>query len=157
MIEFFRKCKAEGVHTTLDTAGQPFTKEEPFFGKFQELMKYTDLVMLDIKEIHKERHKTLTGHTNDNILDMAQYLSDIGKSMWVRHVLVPERSDYDEDLEELAAFIKNLKTVEKVEVLPYHTLGVFKWEKLGIPYKLEGIDPPTKERIANAERILGIQ
>lgn len=157
LIEFFQKAKAAGVHTTIDTAGNPFTREEPFFSKFQELMKVTDLLLLDIKEINEERHRRLTGHTNQNILDLARYLSDIGKPVWIRHVLVPERSDYDEDLAALGDFIRTLKNVQKVEVLPYHTLGVFKWETMGKEYPLKGIDPPSPERVKNAERLLGIR
>ncbi len=154
LTELFRKAKERGIHTTLDTSGNPFTKEEPFFGKFRELMKYTDLVMLDIKHIDDEQHKMLTGHTNRNILELAQYLSDTGKKMWIRHVLVPKRSDYDEYLTRLADFIGTLKTVEKVEVLPYHTLGAYKWKELGYEYQLEGIKPPTEDRVRNANQIL---
>lgn len=159
-IEFvtalFKLSKENGIHTTLDTAGNPFTREEPFFGKFNELMKYTDLVMLDIKEINPQRHKELTGFDNSNILDMARYLSDIQKPMWIRHVLVPETTDFDEDLDKLGAFIKTLSNVERTEILPYHTLGRFKWDELGIKYRLDGISPPTKERIENAKNRLGI-
>ena len=159
-IEFvtalFKLAKENGIHTTLDTAGNPFTREEPFFGKFNELMKYTDLVMLDIKEINPQRHKELTGFDNSNILDMARYLSDIQKPMWIRHVLVPETTDFDEDLDKLGAFIKTLSKVERTEILPYHTLGRFKWDELGIKYRLDGISPPTKERIENAKNRLGI-
>ena len=118
-------------------------------------MKYTDLVMLDIKHIDEEQHKILTGCTNKNILAMARKLSDMGVSMWIRHVLVPERNDREDYLHRLADFIATLKTVERVEVLPYHTLGTFKWENLHIDYPLKGINPPTKERIENAEKILG--
>ncbi len=159
-IEFvtalFKLAKENGIHTTLDTAGNPFTREEPFFGKFNELMKYTDLVMLDIKEINPQRHKELTGFDNSNILDMARYLSDIQKPMWIRHVLVPETTDFDEDLDKLGAFIKTLSNVERTEILPYHTLGRFKWDELGIKYRLDGISPLTKERIENAKHRLGI-
>ncbi|MCD8390265.1 MAG: pyruvate formate lyase-activating protein [Firmicutes bacterium] len=154
LIEFFKKAKAEGIHTTIDTAGQPFAEEEPFILKFNELMKYTDLVMLDIKEINDNRHKVITGASNENILKMALYLDGINKPVWIRHVLVPERSDFDEDLKALAEFIKTLGNVEKVEVLPYHTLGVHKWQELGIDYPLEGIPSPSKERIENANAIL---
>lgn len=154
LTELFQKAKKEGIHTTIDTSGNPFTREEPFFGKFQKLMEVTDLVMLDIKHIDDEQHKILTGHTNQNILDLAQYLSDTGKPVWIRHVLVPERSDKDEYLEKLHTFIKTLNNVEKVEVLPYHTLGSYKWKEMGMEYPLEGIDPPTKERVENANRIL---
>lgn len=157
LIELFRKAKEAGIHTTLDTSGNPFTREEPFFDKFKELMKYTDLILLDIKQIDDEQHKILTGHSNQNILDMAKYLSDIGKPVWIRHVLVPERSDKDEYLERLHDFISGLSNVEKVEVLPYHTLGTFKWKELGMEYPLEGINPPTKERVENAKQKLGAQ
>ncbi len=154
LTELFRKAKEQGIHTTLDTSGNPFTREEPFFGKMQELMKYTDLVMLDIKHIDKEAHQVLTGWSNENILDMAKYLDEIGKPVWIRHVLVPERSDEDTALERLHEFIEGLGNVEKVEVLPYHTLGAYKWKELGYEYPLEGIDPPTKERVEHAKQVL---
>ena len=86
---------------------------------------------------------------------MAQYLSDKSIPVWIRHVLVPGISDCDEDLKRLRAFIDTLGNVKKVEVLPYHTLGQFKWEKLGIDYRLNGVEPPGEERINNAKRILG--
>ena len=154
LTELFRKAKANGIHTTLDTSGNPFTREEPFFSKFNELMKYTDLVMLDIKHIDDEQHKILTGCTNKNILDLARYLSDREKPVWIRHVLVPERSDYDEYLIKLDEFIQSLDNVQKVEVLPYHTLGAYKWDELGYEYKLKGIDPPSVERVENANKLL---
>ena len=106
LTEVFQKAKAEGVHTTLDTSGNPFTREEPFFGKFQELMKVTDLVLLDLKHIEDAQHKKLTGCTNQNILDLASYLSEIEKPVWIRHVLVPGHSDQDEYLKGLSAFIR---------------------------------------------------
>ena len=154
VIALFKLAKEKGVHTTLDTSGNPFTREEPFFSKFNELMKVTDLFMLDIKQIDDEKHKKLTGWTNSNILDLAQYLSDNGKAMWIRHVLVPGITTDDADLEKLRDFGGSLKTVERFEILPYHTLGVFKWENLGIPYELGDVMPPTKEEIAHAEEIL---
>lgn len=154
VIELFKLAKEKGVHTTLDTSGNPFTREEPFFSKFNELMKVTDLFMLDIKQIDDEKHKKLTGWTNSNILDLAQYLSDNGKAMWIRHVLVPGITTDDADLEKLRDFVGSLKKVERFEILPYHTLGVFKWENLGIPYELGDVMPPTKEEIAHAEEIL---
>ena len=155
LIELLKKAKEEGIHTTIDTAGNPFTREEPFFAKFEELMKYTDLLLLDLKEINPKRHKELTGFENSNILEMAKYLSEIGKPVWIRHVLVPENSDFDEDLTALGDFIGSLSNVEKVEVLPYHTLGKFKWDNLGIAYQLEGINSPEQERIKNAQQLLG--
>lgn len=154
LLELFKEAKKRNIHTTLDTSGNPFTTEEPFYSKWLELMEYTDLILLDIKHIDEEQHKILTGQTNRNILDMARHLSDMGKPVWIRHVLVPERNDKDEYLHQLADFIHTLKNVEKVEVLPYHTLGVFKWEQLGIDYPLKGIHPPAQERVRNAEEIL---
>lgn len=157
VTELFKLAKEKGVNTCLDTSGNPFTVEEPFFGKFNELMKYTDLFMLDIKHIDDEEHKKLTGQTNKNILDMAQYLSKNGKKMWIRHVLVPGITTVERYLKQLREFIDTLKTVDRVEVLPYHTLGVFKWKELGIPYQLEGVEPPTEEQIECAKRILNCQ
>ena len=155
LLELFQKAKQQGVHTVIDTAGNPFTREGEFFRKFQALMEVTDLLLLDLKEINPERHRKLTGQENSNILDLARYLSEIGKPVWIRHVLVPKRSDYEEDLNALRRFLDTLDNVQRVEVLPYHTLGVFKWENMGIPYPLEGISAPTKERVENAERIIG--
>ena len=144
MIELFRKAKEKGVHTTIDTSGAPFTREEPFFSKFNELMKYTDLLLVDIKHIDDEQHKILTGRTNQNILDMARYLSDIGKPVWIRHVLVPERNDKDEYLEKLYDFISTLKNVQKVEILPYHTFGEYKWKELGYDTLWKELSHPRK-------------
>lgn len=154
LIEFFKLAKAEGIHTTIDTAGNPFTREEPFFSKFNELMNLTDLFLLDIKQINDDKHRDLTGFSNSNILDLAQYLSDQGKHMWIRHVLVPTITTDEDDLRKTKKFIDTLKTVDKVEVLPYHKLGIPEWERLGIPYKLEGIDPPTDEEQKLAKSIL---
>ena len=154
LLYLFKKAKAKGIHTTIDTAGGPFTREEPFFSKFQELMQYTDLLLVDIKHIDEKSHKELTGKTNKNILDMIRFLSDIKKPVWIRHVLVPERSDYDEYLNRLNDFIQTLDNVERVEILPYHTLGAYKWKELGLDYPLEGINPPSRERVENAKKIL---
>lgn len=157
LIRLFELCKKRGINTALDTAGNPFTREEPFFSKFQRLCEVTDLFILDIKQIDDAKHRNLTGWTNKNILDMANYLSDHGKDMWIRHVLVPGITTDEGDLHKLADFIKTLKTVKKVEVLPYHTMGVPEWKELGIPYTLEGVEPPTNEQVKRAEEILGIR
>ena len=154
LIELFKQFKIEGVHTTIDTCGALFTREEPFFSKFEELMKYTDLLLVDIKHIDNEKHIELTGRPNENILDMMRYLSDIKKPIWIRHVLVPGMSDKDEYLIRTREFIDTLDNVERVEVLPYHTLGVSKWEQLGYEYKLKDVEPPTEERIINANKLL---
>lgn len=156
LTDLFKKAKALGIHTTIDTCGKPFTREEPFFSELKELMKYTDLLLFDLKHIDDAQHKILTSFGNSNILEMAQYLSEINQPVWIRHVLVPERSDYDEYLIRLDAFIKTLKNVKKVEILPYHTMGIFKWEALGLNYPLKGIDPPTDERVENAKKLLHV-
>ncbi len=156
VTELFKKAKQEDIHTAIDTAGEPFVCSEEFMIKFDELMKYTDLVILDIKHIDDEKHRELTGKTNKNILEMAQYLSEIKKPVWIRHVLVPGYTDFDEDLDELGKFIFKLKNVENTEILPYHSLGVFKWEKLGLKYELEGVLSPSEDIIQNARKRLNI-
>lgn len=154
LIELFQLAKQQGIHTTLDTCGQPFTKEEPFFTKFQELMKYTDLLLVDIKHINEAAHIKLTKWSNTNILEMLQYLSDINKPVWIRHVLVPGINSNDTDLKDLGDFVSTLKNVERFEVLPYHTLGVYKWEQLDIPYELADISQPNDEEVSLANAIL---
>ncbi len=157
VTKLFQLAKEKGINTCLDTSGNPYTTEEPFFSKFKELMKVTDLVMLDIKQIDNDKHKSLTGWGNENILALAQYLSDNGIHMWIRHVLVPGITTDEEDLRKLAEFIGTLKTVDKVEVLPYHSLGIPKYDNLGIEYTLRDTESPSKEEIKKAETILGIK
>lgn len=154
LLEFFRLAKEKDIHTTLDTSGNPFTREKPFFQKFRELMDVTDLVMLDIKHIDPLQHQSLTGCKNDNILDLAEYLDEIEKPVWIRHVLVPGINDADESLLHLDSFVKHLGNVERFEVLPYHTFGVPKWELLGIPYSLKNIAPPGKELLEHVNEVL---
>lgn len=154
LIELFQKAKKRNINTCIDTAGEPFTREEPWFSKFNTLMEYTDLIMLDIKHIDPKMHMWLTGKSNDNIIDMFHYLDSIHKDIWIRHVLVPGITDEDDYLRRTRAFIDTLSNVKRIDVLPYHALGKAKWEKLGIPYSLENVEPPSKERIANAENIL---
>ncbi len=132
LLDLFRKAKAAGVSTCIDTAGEPFTHEEPFYSKWKELMSLTDTVLLDIKNIDPEAHKELTGVDNANILEMAKEISDMSIPIWIRHVLVPGGSDNDDFLRRTRQFIDTLSSVEKVEVLPYHTLGVPKYQELGL-------------------------
>jgi len=154
LLALFKKAKENGIHTALDTSGNPFTKVEPFFSKFNELMEYTDLVLLDIKHIDNDEHIQLTKKPNINILAMAQYLSKINKPVWIRHVLVPGITDDDRYLMDLRAFLDTLTNIEKIEVLPYHNLGEYKYLELGMPYPLKGTNPPTKERVEHAQWIL---
>ena len=156
VTEFFEIAKEKGVHTAIDTSGNPFSMEPEYLEKFDKLMEVTDLFILDLKEMDDEKHKKLTGCTNQNIIALARYLSDHGKDMWNRHYLVPGLTDDEEGLVALRDFIAELKTVTRVEILPYHTLGLFKWEKLGINYPLDGVATPTDEEVKRAESILGI-
>ena len=157
LTEIMKEAKKNGINTAIDTAGQPFGTDKEYLEKFDELMKYTDLVMLDIKHIDNDEHMRITGMPNKNILEMARYLDKIGKDVWIRHVLVTGGSDDDVYLEKLAEFVGTLGNVRKVEVLPYHSLGEIKYEKLGIKYRLKGLKPPSEERIRNAERILAVK
>lgn len=150
--ELFALLKKEGLHTALDTSGCLFKESEVI----DRLIDNTDLVLLDIKHIDDEEHKKLTRFSNKNTLEFAKYLSRRGKDMWIRHVLVSGITDNDEYLEKLKKFISGLKTVKKVEVLPYHTMGEVKYEKLNLDYPLKGLKPPTRERIQSAEKILKI-
>lgn len=157
LLNLFMNAKKEGIHTTLDTCGQPFTRKEPFFSKLNQLLEVTDLILYDVKEFNENRHKSLTGYTNKTILEFAKYLSDINKSIWIRHVLIPKITDFDEDLKTLSDFIQTLNNVRKVEILPYHTMGEFKWHELNLKYPLKGIHPPTQDRIENARRLLRVE
>lgn len=156
LLEFFKLAKAEGIHTTIDTAGWSFTHKEPFFSKFKELMDYTDLVMLDLKHIDYDKHRVLTKQSNTTILDCARYLNEIHKDVWIRHVLVPGYTDDDQALQRLSDFISTLHNVRRVEVLPYHSFGIYKWQELGLKYDLTDVEAPTAQRVANAEKILKV-
>lgn len=155
VIELFRLCKAQGITTCADTTGITFNPNDPeSVKKHERLLEVCDLFLLDIKHIDLDKHKMLTGLSNERPLAFAKFLSNHGKRVWIRHVLVPTLTDDDESLKKLRAFLDTLTSVEKVEVLPYHTMGEVKYEKLGIPYPLKGVQPPTKERVLNAKRIL---
>ena len=155
VTELFKALKAQGVHTCVDTSGITFRADNAeSVEKHKNLLAVTDLFLLDIKHIDDEKCKALTGQGNAHTLAFAQFLSDNNKPIWIRQVLVPNLTDNDEDLQKTRAFIDTLTTVEKVEVLPYHTMGEVKYQKLGIPYPLEGVEPPKKERVQNAKRIL---
>ncbi len=154
LIELFTEARRRGINTCIDTSAQPFRRDASWFSKFEQLMSVTDTVLLDIKHIRPSEHKSLTGHDNANILDCARYLSEIGKTVWIRHVLVPGITDNDEYLTELSAFLGGLSNIERIDVLPYHSLGTFKYEKLGLGYSLKDTPAPSCERIENAEKLL---
>ena len=124
--------------------------------KIKELIDLTDLFLLDIKHIDPEKCKNLVGFSNEKELAFAKYLSDIGKPMWVRQVLVPGYTNDDKDLLKLKEFLSTLKNVEKIEVLPYHSMGKYKWDSLGEKYELEGVLDATENDVKIAKTILNI-
>lgn len=147
----FKKLKSSDIHTALDTAGSI-----PINSDIEELLQYTDLVLLDIKHIDDEKSKILTGLSNKNNLDFAKYLDAHNIPVWIRQVLVPGYTDDEKDLLDLKNFISTLSNVEKVEVLPYHDLGKFKWKELGFEYALDATRTADANDLERAKRILGI-
>mgnify|MGYP001138248124 FL=1 len=151
LIALFTELKKLGYHTALDTSGMfPLTPE------VKQVLSLTDLVLLDIKHIDDEKCKDLVGFSNKLELEFANYLSENGIKMWIRQVIIPGITDDENDLIRLKEFLQTLKTVEKIELNPYHTLGVYKWEDLGLEYPLKGVRQANTEDIESAKRILGI-
>lgn len=124
--------------------------------KIKELIDLTDLFLLDIKHIDPEKCKRLVGFSNEKELAFAKYLSEIGKPMWIRQVLVPGFTDDEKDLKKLKEFIDTLKTVERVEILPYHSMGKYKWHELKVKYELEGVRDANEEDVEKAKKLLEI-
>lgn len=153
VTELFQKAKAEGIHTCIDTSGITFNPNKT--EKFDELVKYTDLVMLDIKHIDPKKHNALTGHGNENILAFAKYLEEKKTPLWIRHIIVEGITDSPEDLVRLGEFIGTLGNLKALDVLPYHTMGVGKYEEMGIPYPLKDLKAlPLSEAVKAKEYIL---
>ena len=144
-------CKDAGISTCIDTSGTGYDKKY-----LDDILKYTDLVILDIKHIDSLKCINLTGMSNKNELDFAKYCSDNNIKLWIRQVLVPGYTDDEQDLIKTKEFIDTLKSVEKVEVLPYHDLGKIKWENMELSYPLKNVIPPSIEKIKKAEKILGV-
>lgn len=136
--ETLKLCKEAGIHTTLDTSGVGF-------GDYEEILKYTDLVLYDVKHLTREGYKDMTGIEIDETQKFLEACKKMGTKMWIRQVVVPGKTDIEEYIRELGKFIKTLDNVEKVELLPYHLLGVNKYETLGIKYRLEGLEAMDKE------------
>ncbi len=151
LIELFTKLKEQKIHTCIDTSGMVTLTED-----IKKLLSLTDLVLLDIKHIDDEKCKSLVGKSNVLELNFAKYLSENNISMWIRQVLIPNYTDDEKDLLKLKDFINSLKTVQKVELLPYHDMGKYKWKKLGMSYALEDVRHCTEEDIKKAKKILGI-
>lgn len=151
LIELFKKLKQENIHTCIDTSGIVSLTDD-----IKLLLTLTDLVLLDIKHINNEKCKNLVGVSNKLEIDFAKYLSDNKIPVWIRQVLVPGYTDDETDLLELKDFLSTLTNVEKVELLPYHDMGSYKWKELGKKYKLENVRSATDEDIKKAKEILGI-
>lgn len=151
LIELFEKLKKENIHTCIDTSGMVSLTDD-----IKHLLSLTDLVLLDIKHINTEKCKDLVGFNNEKELAFARYLSDNGIHMWIRQVLIPGYTDDEQDLLKLKDFILGLKTVDKVEILPYHDMGKYKWKKLGVNYDLENVRPVNDDDIQKAKKVLGI-
>lgn len=152
VTKLFKKAKEKNIHTALDTSGVLFNPDD--IKKFDELLNYTDLVLLDIKHIDDNEHKKLTTHTNKNILAFAKYLSEINKPMWVRHVVVPGVNDRSEYLNRLGEFMADLNNIKALDVLPYHNMAIPKYENLGIEYPLKNTPSLTKEEAIKARDII---
>ena len=152
IIELFKKLKKQGIHTCIDTSGMVLLTDT-----IKELINLTDLFMVDIKHIDPEKCKQLVGLDNKKELEFVKYLSDIGKEIWIRQVLIPGVTDDEQDLKKLGEFIKSLKTVSNVEILPYHSLGKYKWDELGFKYELEGVPSATSEDVKRAKAILNLK
>lgn len=152
LIALFRDLKQNGVHTCLDTSGIMFhNRDRQFMDQLEELLLLTDLVMLDIKHIRPDKHLELTGMHNDAILAFAKYLDRKNIPVWIRHVVVPGVTYYKEYLEELGDFMGTLNNVKALDVLPYHSMGVMKYEELNIEYPLRGVPDGTKEEAQAAK------
>ena len=155
VLELFRLAKEKNIHTCLDTSGITYHPGQSSYNeKLDALMEVTDLVMLDIKHIDPEGHKTLTGHDNAGILAFARYLEQKGIDVWIRHVVVPGITDDEGQLTRLGTFLGTLSNVKALDVLPYHVMGVTKYEQLDIPYPLKGIPAATKDQAARAKKII---
>jgi pyruvate formate lyase activating enzyme len=147
LLELLKLCKGNDIHTTIDTAG--YGK-----GNYHEILKFTDLILLDIKHSTNLGYKVLTGKDANGFNEFLDALNKTNVRVWIRHVVVPKITDTNEHIVELSKIIKKVKNVDKIELLPYHTLGENKYEKLHIPYRLKETEPMDKERTLELEKIL---
>ena len=151
LTELFRLAKEKSIHTALDTSGILFQKSEA--EKYDALMDACDLVLLDIKHMDEKEHLHLTGSSNKHVFEFMEYLRVKKKPVWVRHVIVPGITYEEEQLKALGTYLKDFENVEKIDVLPYHTMGVAKYQALGDDYPLKDVPPLTK---ADAQKALEI-
>lgn len=146
LLEFLKACKKEGIHTAVDTSGHGL-------GDYDEILKHTDLVLLDIKAVDNGSYKEITCASMDKFLVFLSALKRNATNVWIRHVLVPGINDSEQKVIELANFINNIPTVEKVELLPYHIHGVNKYKELHMKYPLEGVKAMDEDRFIYLNRI----
>lgn len=151
VLKLLKEFKEQGIHTALDTSGAFVLTN-----KVKEILNYTDLVLLDIKHIDDEKCIELTGVTNKYTLEFAKYLNQIGKDIWIRQVIIPGYTDDETDLLKLKKFIHSLPSIKRVDLLPYHDLGKFKWENLGLEYELSDVKTPAPEEIERIKTLLNI-
>lgn len=155
LIDLFTLLKERGIHTCIDTSGIAFVRSnQTLLEKFDKLMELTDLVMLDIKHIDPEKHLNLVKQPNQNILDFAFYLNEKHVDMWIRHVVVPGYTDDDEYLFKLGYFIGQFDNLKALDVLPYHTMGETKYEKLGLEYPLKGVPAMDKNKVIEKKQVI---
>jgi len=145
--EFFRLCKQKNIHTALDTSGCLLNDD------VKKLLEYTDLVLLDIKTINNALHKKITGITQDKPIQFLNYLQEINKPTWIRHVVVPTLTDNEADLVALAHFLKPYTVIEKIDLLPYHSYGAFKYQESGREYALAGVEDLSAEQLEKTKGI----
>ena len=147
LIPLFQELKSHGIHICLDTNGGVWNRH------VEELLKLTDLVLLDIKEFDPERHRLLTGQSNEQTLRTAIWLEGHERPFWLRYVLVPGYSDFEADIRSLGNRFGSCRWVQRVEILPYHRLGVHKYEAMGWNYRLKEVKENTPEQLARAESL----
>lgn len=147
LLPLFSQLKQEGIHICLDTNGGVWNKN------VESLLLQTDLVLLDIKEFNNNRHQKLTGRSNEQTLRTATWLEENGRPFWLRYVLVPGYSDFEEDIRALGEALGKYKSIERVEILPYHRLGVHKYEAMGWPYALKDVVENTPQQLERAKQL----
>lgn len=148
LIPLFKQLKEKGIHICIDTNGSVWNES------VKELFELADLILLDIKEMNPDRHKLITTVSNERTLLTAENLEKIGKPFWIRYVLVPGYSDFEEDLIALGERFKDYKMIERLEILPYHRLGEHKYELMDLEYKLSGVVENTQEQLDKAKELL---
>ena len=147
LLECLKLCKKNNIHTAIDTAGVGY-------GEYKEILKYTDLIILDIKAVDKEEYKKLTGQSIDYFNEFVRQVQQSGNKLWIRQVIVPTINDNEKNILALKDYVKKLKNVEKVELLPYRTIGVSKYKELKIPYRLENIEDMSDVEIKKWQALL---